>query len=860
MDQSLDRDIKTPENYEIDFSSKDEITSLKFRFTVFFIVFVIAIFSVVIITSILQLHDASQTIANRLGAPIVKRAASYIDGDSFERLARSLDGNDPFYEKIRVKLLEIKDETQCLYLYTMARSSDGVHRFIIDGGSPGDEGFSPLGAEEDISDYTASYLKTYETKTGQFGEMDLQKSWGWVISTYEPIFNSKGEVVGIIGCDFEANSIYDSIYSKILRQLILAVFFIVIGFWLYLHLLKAITQQNLKLLEMTRKARAGSQSKSAFLARMSHEIRTPMNAIIGMSELAQRDCGAPETLEYIMGIKGAGLSLLSIINDILDFSKIESGKLIFEAAPYDTSSVLNDTLSIIRIRLEEKPIELISDFDPDLPSVLEGDVTRVRQILINILSNAVKYTEKGLIRFKVSFEEIPGDLVFLTFRVEDSGRGIRPEDLPNLFDDFVRASDKWTKNIEGTGLGLSITQSLCRAMGGDIKAESQYGLGSVFTARIKQKIIDLRPMGQVLAKSAAKMESQRIHFQAPEADILLVDDMPSNLLVAEGLLGPYRARLTKASSGMEALELVRTGSFDLIFMDHMMPGQDGLETAQAIRQLGDKGAMPIIALTANAVTGMREMFLKNGFNDFLSKPIEVLKLMEIMDKWIPGSKKAASAGPLVLSAASAGNLALEAIDGVDFQVGMALADGSPQRYLNLLETFCRDARGRLGRLTVDPEDGSDLDFAAQAHALKSVLASVGAVALAEAASRLERAESGQAAGLYEALAKFRTQLTDLVQRTEAALTRARAKARTGTAAVSPLDSLIKLLSALEAEDLDLIDETAGSLKTLDPSDIRPQLCELSEYILAADFKKAKELLTGLISLFDSRDEEKDCAV
>jgi CheY-like chemotaxis protein len=392
-------------------------------------------------------------------------------------------------------------------------------------------------------------------------------------------------------------------------------------------------------------------------------------------------------------------------------------------------------------------------------------------------------------------------------------------------------------------------------------AESQYGLGSVFTARVKQKIIDLHPIGQILSKSTAKMESQRIHFQAPEADILLVDDMPSNLLVAEGLLVPYRARLTKAHSGREALELVRTGSFDLIFMDHMMPGQDGLETTQAIRQLGDRGAMPIIALTANAVTGMREMFLKNGFNDFLSKPIEVSKLVEIMDKWIPCSKKVASAGPLVLSSTPpAVSSVLEAIDGVDFQIGMALVNGSPQRYLNLLETFCRDARGRLGGLTVDLEDGSDRGFVAQAHALKSVLASVGAVALAEAASRLEKADPGQAAGLYEALAKFRTQLTDLVQRTEAALTQARLKEQAGTVAIIPLDLLIKLLSALQAEDLDVIDEIADSLKTLGPSDIRPQLCELSDYILAADFKKAIKFLTGLIGLVDDREEEKDCAV
>ncbi|MDR3321227.1 MAG: hypothetical protein LBS93_02175, partial [Synergistaceae bacterium] len=531
---------------------------LKASIALFFALFVFAIFSVIIYTSVQQINDAASVIASRLGYPIVKRAAAFVDGDAFENLARTLDENDPFYDEIRLKLLALKEETQVLYLYTMAPYTETVHRFIIDGGRPGDDGFSPLGAKEDITDYTSAYVRTYETKSMQSGEMNLQSTWGWVISAYAPILNSAGDMVGIIGCDFEAESVYQAIYARILQQIVFVVVFIAIGSILYFSLLKAITRQNQKLIDMNKAFQAASESKSMFLARMSHEIRTPMNAIIGMNELAIRDYGHPEALEYLHDIRQAGATLLSIINDILDFSKIESGHIEITAARYETASLLNDALAIIRVRLGDKPVELLADIDPSIPAFMTGDEVRVRQILLNILSNAQKYTDEGLIKFTARWEKIGDETVNLLFSVEDSGIGIKREDIGHLFGDFSRVDLKRNKNIQGSGLGLLITRLLCRAMGGDVTVTSEYGQGSVFTATIRQNCADYVPMGHIEGRVFSRAEAGGVRFTAPDFRVLIVDDNAANLKVAAGLLAPYMMKVDTCLSGEESVALVNT--------------------------------------------------------------------------------------------------------------------------------------------------------------------------------------------------------------------------------------------------------------------------------------------------------------
>jgi signal transduction histidine kinase/CheY-like chemotaxis protein len=832
--------------------------SLTTQFTLFFIVFVLGLFAIIVLTSIQQFNDAASTTASRLGYPIVKRAAALIDGDAFERLSKTLDPLDPFYEETRLKLLALKEETQCLYLYTMIPYTDTVHKFVIDGEYPDSKKFSPLGAEEDITDYTPAYLLTYQTKSPQFGQMNLQSSWGWVISSYMPIFNSSGDMVGLIGCDFEAETIFKAIFSRILQQFIYAVIFIFIGSIIYWFMFKSITKQNRVLLDLTNKSEQANRSKSYFITRMSHEIRTPMNAIIGLSELAQREYGKSKALEYITGIKTAGASLLAIINDILDFSKIESGSLPIIPTPYETASLLNDALAVIRVRMVETSLELILDLSPDIPGNMVGDAGRIKQILLNLLSNAVKYTKKGFVKFSVSGEPLTEDKIRLAFVVEDSGIGIRAEDLPKLFGEFTRIDEKRNSGIEGTGLGLAIARSLCRAMGGDITAQSEYSKGSVFIATLVQTVAEWKPMGNIADIATPRARTQHVTFTAPEAEVLVVDDFSSNILVAEGLLVPYRMRVFTCLNGREAVELVRARTFDLVLMDHMMPEMDGVEATHAIRAMNEERCrtMPVIALTANAVSGMREMFLENGFNDFLSKPIETEKLDAVLKKWIPeGKRRNAPEDGEVSTFVEPPRMALPEIAGVNVAAGLARIGGSKKRYLELLETFCRDAAAGFSLLEKEPDAASLRSFTTLVHALKSALANIGANGLSQTAALLEKAgRESDMPVIRDNLPPFREELAVLTERIGGIT--AAAPAGDGETRVEPDmgEALARLREALEAKDVDATDDALARLQALPlAGETREAVSATADFILTADLQKALEAVISLSGRGDEND-------
>jgi PAS domain S-box-containing protein len=517
-------------------------------------------------------------------------------------------------------------------------------------------------------------------------------------------------------------------------------------------------------------AQQAADAKSEFLARMSHEIRTPMNAIIGLSEITRREYGSPKGLEYIAEINNAGRNLIAIINDILDFSKIESGHLDIVPSPYETASLLHDVLSITRVKLMETPLKLILDISPELPAAMIGDVGRIRQILLNLLSNAVKYTEKGFVKFSALGEAVSNDTIRLMFTVKDSGSGIKENDMPNLFGKFSRVDVKRHINVGGTGLGLVISRNLCQAMGGDITVRSKYGEGSVFVATLTQTVIDWKPMGNFAAVSAQRVEEQQhITFTAPEADVLIVDDFPSNLVVAQGLLAPYKMRVSTCLSGREALELVRERPFDLVLMDHMMPEMSGIEAAHAVRAMNAEycRTMPVIALTANAVSGMKEMFLENGFNDFLAKPIEVAKLDAVLKKWIPAEKRLGTSeddrkNP---EPAARPETAFPAIEGVDAAAGIARVGGSRRHYLELLAAFQQDAEAAFALLTQEPDAASLLPFVTLVHGLKSALVNIGANDLSRTAELLEKsARQADMSVIRENLASFRKQLAALTER------------------------------------------------------------------------------------------------
>lgn len=403
-----------------------------------------------------------------------------------------------------------------------------------------------------------------------------------------------------------------------------------------------VIRRNMKEMErLMHEAEASNEAKSAFLANMSHEIRTPMNAICGMTDMLLDEELSEQGKEYAATIKSSGEGLLSIINDILDFSKIESGKMSIIPEEYYFSSMIHDLMSMMEVRVKEKPVKLRAEIQDDIPCKLYGDIGRVKQVIINIMGNATKFTNEGSITLKVSWQPETEDTGRLIFSVADTGIGIRPEHLSKLFDAFEQVDMKKNRGIEGTGLGLSISRLLVQHMGGQIQVESEYGKGSCFTFDIVQKVIDASPCEYSKNKKKAKVKQFKLTFTAPDARVLVVDDNQVNLRVASGLLKKFDIVPDLVDNGKDCVEMIRReAKYDLIFMDHMMPEPDGIEATGLIRAIGTPYTdnLPIIALSANAVHGMEEEFIKGGMNGFLPKPIALEMLAEILEKWLPMDK------------------------------------------------------------------------------------------------------------------------------------------------------------------------------------------------------------------------------
>lgn len=495
-------------------------------------------------------------------------------------------------------------------------------------------------------------------------------------------------------------------------------------------------------------ALAANEAKGKFLAQMSHEIRTPINVVLGMDEMILRESKEPNIREYAMDIHTAGQSLLSLINDILDFSKIDSGKVEIVPVTYEICSMIHDLVNMTLQRAKNKELQFVVEIDHEIPTCLYGDDVRIRQVLINILTNAVKYTERGTVWLRVR-SRVEGEAAVLHFEVEDTGIGIKKEDLPKLTAEFERIEEDRNRHIEGTGLGMSITVQLLKLMDSQLQVESEYGKGSKFYFELEQKVVDGTPIGDFESKVRHMAEnfSYASSFLAPDAKLLVVDDNAVNRKVLRNLLKETRIQVSEAGGGEECLDLVQENYYDLIFLDHMMPEMDGVETLHRMRRLSAYPCKdtPIVVLTANAVAGAREQYLKEGFDDFLSKPIVPDKLENMIRKMLP-EELLQAAEPAKMSAPKAAvepcpdNLPV--VEGLDWNYAwLHLPDRELLAY-TMKEFYDQidPAADSLERAYGQIGDEAFLEpYRIQVHAMKSLAATVGIVTLSGVARVLESA-------------------------------------------------------------------------------------------------------------------------
>ena len=504
-------------------------------------------------------------------------------------------------------------------------------------------------------------------------------------------------------------------------------------------------KKNIDLENAMAEAKKAGRARDLFLSNMSHEIRTPINTILGLNELILRESQDETITGYALDIKQAGNILLSLVSDILDFSKIQSGKMELVEGTYDISSLLNDIINSISIPLRKKKLRLSLDIAEDIPYKLSGDEVHLRQIIGNLLSNAVKYTKAGSVILHLSWKPLEEDRISMEIAVEDTGVGVKEKDIAKIFETFNRLDMEASRSEEGTGLGLAVTNRLVELMGGKLTVKSEYGKGSVFSFAIPQKIVSKEPLGnfqEQYDRSVKSSISYKEKFIAPLGKILVVDDNAMNLAVAQDLLRKTKLQIDVASSGEECLEMVKRKAYHLIFMDHMMPVMDGVETLHAVRALAENPSkdIPIIALTANAVVGAKEFYLKAGFEDYLSKPIEPEKLEDMLIKYLPKDLVYLTEDAEDSDESNATYLNEESlIDmGINAAHGLKYMGGSHSLYMKVLRDFREMLLEKEEQLKamLNKEDVSG--YAIIVHALKGNARNVGADELAEEAFELEK--------------------------------------------------------------------------------------------------------------------------
>lgn len=620
-----------------------------------------------------------------------------------------------------------------------------------------------------------------------------------------------------------------------------------------------IIEQNHLMKRLVLQTEDANRAKTNFVSNMSHEIRTPMNSIVGITEILLRSRHSPKEQEYLLNIQSSGRVLLTIINDVLDCSKMEAGKMQLFDEPYDTCSLFHDLRISMENRIGHSGLELIYDIDQDIPCKLKGDMGRIRQVIINLVNNAIKYTEKGSVRFSVHVRQKNTDKVMLYYEVADTGIGIRKGDQKILFDAFQRVEMDRNRYVEGTGLGLTISQNLVNMMGGVIEVESEYGKGSRFFFTIEQTIIDPTPVSAVNyngQKDNVTEKEAECLFIAPEAHILLVDDNELNLVVAKELLKPLRMQIDTAENGLQAVKMVRGSQYDLVLMDHMMPVMDGIEAAKAIRALPEDKyqKLPIIALTANAMVDARKEFLNAGMNGFVAKPIDFARICNQLKLWLP-KDLVRDVPKEEAKKLLADDLSDREIQPEDPQMGFSFEEGvnhcgSKAALMKTIRIFYRTIDSKANKIEQCLKEGLISDYVIEIHALKSSALLIGAVPLSEAAKELEDyGKQGKTEVLEEKTPDVLTLYRDLKN-----ILRPYAEkeedAKKEFSDGEWITALQQIHQCIEQFDLDGVDQIMEQLEEYQvPECIRESMDQLRVYVADVSLEEIMELtdtMTGLL--------------
>lgn len=602
---------------------------------------------------------------------------------------------------------------------------------------------------------------------------------------------------------------------------------------------------------------AASQAKSTFLANMSHEIRTPINAILGMNEMILRESKDKTTLGYASNIKLAGANLLSLVNDILDFSKIEAGKMELLPDNYELPSLINDLVNMTRERAQNKGLKYELNISPSLPKTLYGDSVRIKQCIINLLTNAIKYTKTGSVNFSMTYNKTDENNILLTVHVIDTGSGIKKEDMKKLFAPFERIDEEKNRTIEGSGLGISIVRRLLDLMNSKLEVKSTYGKGSDFSFSIIQKVIDWTPVGKLneaFAENVEQMANYREKLHAPKARLLFVDDTAMNLDVIKGLLKNTGITIDTVLSGKEALKSVKNFKYDILFIDHRMPEMDGIETLHAMKKMrkNKSKGQPCIALTANAISGVKKMYLNEGFDDYLSKPVNPVKLEEMIRHYLPQDylEEDSEENPVLNIQNTSSDFSdfikqVNNIKSIDAESALKNCSDPELLYKSIRQfNLSIDERSQELQKFFEAEDWKNYEI--KVHALKSTSRLIGALELSKIAEYLEEcAEKNEIPEIKENHKKlldlyleFKTILKPLTEETNQNIQ------KKPITKIELSDKINKLIQYSESFDIDGLDNLINELKAFSlPLDFSQKFDNICKSIENVDFKELRNLLS-----------------